>query len=115
VEGQAVIPRQVYHTLLEPQITAPNIRDVGIIRSVGTGLKDGRPSRVVIDLIDYYDEKTGFTSMERLTGWHCSVMMVFQVQGKVGPGVVPVETAVSAKDFMDALQERGIPYEVRWE
>lgn len=115
VGDQTVVPRQVYHTLLEPQITAPGIRDVGIIRSVGTGRQDGRNARVFIDLVDYYDEKTGFTSMERLTGWHCSVMMAFQVRGEVGPGVVPVETAVPPKPFMDALAERGIPYEIRWE
>jgi lysine 6-dehydrogenase len=115
VGGQTVVPRQVYHTLLEPQITAPRIQDVGIIRSVGTGLKDGRQAKVVIDLVDYYDEKTGFTAMERLTGWHCSVMMVFQVMGQVRPGVVPVETAVAPKAFMEALHERGISHEVRWE
>jgi lysine 6-dehydrogenase len=115
VGDQTVVPRQVYHTLLEPQITGPGIRDVGIIRSVGTGIKDGRQAKVVIDLVDYYDEKTSFTAMERLTGWHCSVVMAFQVKGEVKPGVVPVETALHPKTFMEALQERGITHEVRWE
>jgi lysine 6-dehydrogenase len=114
VGDQVIVPRHVYHTLLEPQITAPVIRDVGIIRSVGRGRKEGRPAEVVIDLIDYYDEKTGFTSMERLTGWHCSVMMFFQVKGQVNSGVTPVESAVSPQKFMEALQERGIQHEVRW-
>jgi lysine 6-dehydrogenase len=115
VDGQTVIPRHVYHTLLEPKISAPEIRDICVVRVIGKGLKDGKPAAVTIDLVDRYDEATGFTGMERLTGWHCSIMLILQVQGAVPAGVHPVETAVPAKQFMDALCERGIPHEVRWE
>jgi lysine 6-dehydrogenase len=115
VGDQTVIPRQVYHTLLEPKITATEIRDVCVIRVRGTGIKDGQQAAVEIDLVDHYDEATGFTAMERLTGWHCSIMMIFQAHGKVRPGGVPMETAVPAQEFMDELKRRGISYTIRWE
>ena len=51
--------------------------------------------------------------MERLTGWHCAIMMGFQARGVVKPGGVPVEIAVPAEIFMDAVRERGIQFEVR--
>jgi lysine 6-dehydrogenase len=115
VNGQKVIPRQVYHALLEPNITANDIRDICVMRAVGKGLKAGRPATVTIDLVDRFDEVTGFTGMERLTGWHAAVMMGFQVRGKVPPGGAAVELAVPAGAFMQALHERGIQFDVRWE
>ena len=46
-------------------------------------------------------------------GWHASVMMGFQVRGKIEPGARPVELAVPASEFMEALKARGIQFEVR--
>jgi hypothetical protein len=51
--------------------------------------------------------------MERLTGWHASVMMGFQTCRQVEAGARPVELAVPASEFMEALRERGIQFEVR--
>ncbi len=112
VEGREVVPRQVYHALLEPRITATDIRDVCVIRARGTGIKDGRREEITIDLVDYYDETTGFTAMERLTGWHCSVMLAFQAQGEVRAGAVPMETAVAPQKIMQALEQRGITHTI---
>lgn len=114
VGDQTVIPRQVYHALLEPQIQVDQIRDIGVIRTVGRGLKQGRPATVVIDLVDYFDEQTGFTAMERLTGWHCAIVMGFQARGQVRPGVQPVELAVPAGRLMQEVKRRGIQFTVNW-
>ncbi|GAB4498377.1 MAG: saccharopine dehydrogenase family protein [Anaerolineales bacterium] len=113
VNGQRIIPRAVYHALLEPQITDPNVRDVGILRAVGRGIKDGRAATVTIDMVDYYDESTGFTAMERLTGWHASAMMHLQVQGRIPAGAHPVESAIPPLEILNALAARGIGHTVR--
>ena len=115
VDGQTVIPRHVYHALLQPHITAPVIKDVCLMRAIGVGEKDGRPARVTVDLVDGYDEATGFTGMERLTGWHCALMMIFQAQGRIGPGAHRMESAIPAVDVMQALEQRGIHHTLRWE
>lgn len=107
VGGQMVSPRELYHTLLEPQISNDDIRDICIIRVVGIGMKDGQRQRVQYELIDRYDEQTGFTAMERLTGWHCSVMLYLQTHGQVPPGAVPMEVAVDASTFMEEFIRRG--------
>ncbi len=111
VDGQTVIPRHVYHALLEPQITDPEVRDVGIMRAVGRGLKDGHKTEVQIDLVDYYDEATGFTAMERLTGWHASIVMHMQARGTLSPGAHPVET-LPAEAVLREFGRRGIPHEI---
>jgi len=115
INENQVVPREVYHALLEPKISAPEIRDVCVIRVVGYGKKDGEETTVTINLIDYYDEKTGFTAMERLTGWHCAMMMGFQARGHVPAGGISMEVAVPAAEFMQAVRERGIKFEVRYE
>jgi lysine 6-dehydrogenase len=115
VDGERVVPRHLYHRLLEPKITAPLIRDVCVMRAVGVGEKDGRPARVTVDLVDRADPSTGFTGMERLTGWHAAIMMALQAQGQVPHGVHRVEQAVRAGAVMTELERRGIPHSVRWE
>ena len=68
VDGLQVIPRHFYHKLLESKITSPVVEDICVMRAVGIGEKDGKETRVTLDLIDRYDPVTGFTGMERLTG-----------------------------------------------
>jgi lysine 6-dehydrogenase len=114
VDGQAVVPRHLYHRLLEPKITAPLIRDVCVMRAVGVGEKGGRPARVTVDLVDRYDEATGFSGMERLTGWHAAIMMGLQARGRIAPGAHRMEQAVRAAEVMAELERRGIPHTVRW-
>jgi lysine 6-dehydrogenase len=116
VNGQRVIPRQVYHALLEPQIKAPpGMKDICIMRAVGIGWKDGQMKKVTVDLIDRYDEATGFTAMERLTGWHCALMMGFQARKVIPPGAHRMEQAVPASQVMEEIRKRGISFTVKWE
>jgi lysine 6-dehydrogenase len=115
VDGQQVVPRALYHRLLEPRITAPRIEDICAMRAVGIGVKDGRPAKVTVDLVDRYDPATGFTAMERLTGWHCAIVMAMQADGRIGPGAHRMEQAVAASEIMQALEQRGIAHTVTWE
>jgi len=115
VEGASVVPRQLFHALLEPKIRAPEIHDVCVMRAVGVGSKDGRPARVTVDLIDRYDPATGFTGMERLTGWHAAIVLARQVDGKISPGAHRMEQAVGGGEVMAAFERRGISHTVSWE
>jgi len=46
--------------------------------------------------VDRYDEATGFTAMQRLTGWHAAICLGLAVRGQLAPGVVPVERVSGA-------------------
>ena len=107
-------PRDFYHALLAPKITAPEgLRDVAVIHAIGRGRRGGQEAETVVDVLDYYDEATGFRAMERLTGWHAAAMLIFQVSGQVPAGAVPQETAVPPAAMLDALQARGIAITVK--
>lgn len=115
VDEQTIIPRQVYHALLEPRLYSPRPRDIGVMRAIAKGTKDRRPAHVRVDLWDQYDEVSGFTAMERLTGFHCAIMMGFQARREVAPGAQAVETAIPASRFMTEVARRGIHFEVHWD
>lgn len=115
VDGKEIIPRQVYHSLLEPKISLPFVEDICVMRAIGKGLKEGKRAKAIVDVLDHYDGSTGFTAMQRLTGWHCSTMMHQQAQGKVPAGVIHIEKAYPASLFMHELGRRGISYTIQVE
>jgi lysine 6-dehydrogenase len=106
-----VIPRDVLHALLEPKITSSDVRDVAVMRTKSVGERGGTRAEAVIQLIDRYDEATGFTAMQRLTGWHASVVAILAVQGRIGAGAVPVELAVPGSVVADEMRRRGFTIE----
>jgi len=79
----SVVPRDVFHALLEPHIGAGSepARDVCVMRVKATGEKHGRPAEALVELVDRYDEATGFTAMQRLTGWHAAICLELAVRG----------------------------------
>ena len=108
VAGESLIPRQVLHTLWEPQIRAEaDMRDLAIIRILAKGKKDGKDADAQIELFLYYDEATGFTAMEQGTGWHAAILTIAIASGRVPHGVIPLEKAMSGGDFVREAAKRG--------
>jgi lysine 6-dehydrogenase len=107
VDGKPVIPRHVFHALYEPKVTAPVINDVCIIRAHAVGRKGGRKTDAVVEVIDYYDPATGFTSMQRTTGWHLSIVASLMAHGETPVGSVPLELAVPGDAFVREARRRG--------
>jgi lysine 6-dehydrogenase len=108
VQGVKVSPREVLHTLLEPKIRAkPGEPDLVIVRVLAKGRKDGRAAQIQLELIDRYDEATGFTAMERTTGWDASIKTIMNAQGVTPRGVNPAELAVPGPRYVAELRKRG--------
>lgn len=107
-----VAPRDVFHALLEPKITEPEIRDVGVIRTRCVGEKEGRLTEAIVELIDFYDEDTGFTAMQRLTGWHSSIVVILATLGQIPRGAIPVELAIPGSIMVEEARRRGFVIEV---
>jgi lysine 6-dehydrogenase len=113
VGDAGIVPRDVLHALLEPRITASDIRDVAVMRVKCVGEKDGRPTEAAVELIDYYDDKTGFTAMQRLTGWHASIVAILAAEGRIDRGAVPVELAVPGSVIVEEVRRRGFALKER--
>lgn len=108
VDGKRVVPRHVFHALFEPKVRPTKVRDVCLERVVARGTKAGRPAEAVVELVDVDDEATGFTSMERLTGWHAAIAAEMIAMGRIPSGAHPVETGIPATPFVQEARRRGL-------
>ncbi|NIA24295.1 MAG: hypothetical protein GWP04_01865 [Gammaproteobacteria bacterium] len=107
VGGTPVVPRDLYHALLGPQLEGDDVHDVCVMRAEAIGVRGGRDVSVRFELVDRYDPETGFSAMERLTGWHAAIMAELIARGEVPVGVHPVERAVSPLRFLEEVRARG--------
>jgi lysine 6-dehydrogenase len=108
VGDQEVVPRELFHALFEPMVSFDDDKDVVVIRIRATGKKEDRRTEVILDLMDFYDEGTGFTAMERTTGWDAAIVAGMMARGQTPRGAVPVELAVPSSLFVEELAKRGI-------
>ncbi len=108
VDGRKVVPRHVFHALFEPKVTPREIHDVCIEHVRALGMQDGHTAEAVVQLIDYSDDATGFTSMERLTGWHAAIAAEMLARGVIPPGTHSVERGIPAKRFVEEARKRGL-------
>ena len=112
VDGKQVIPRDLFHSLLEPLIRAGSEdRDVVVARVVARGEKGGRPAEAVVDLRVRHDDRLGFTAMEQATGWHAAIVCHLMASGRIEPGATPVELAVDPALMVEELRQRGFELE----
>jgi lysine 6-dehydrogenase len=107
VGDEKVVPRDVFHTLFEPKTVFPEDKDRVIIRIKTLGTKDGREAESRVEFIDHYDEETGFTAMERATGWSAAIVAEMMARGETPRGAGGVETQVPAGPYVKELHRRG--------
>jgi lysine 6-dehydrogenase len=103
-----VAPRDVFHALFEPWVTFPEDKDMIIVRIESVGKKDGRDAEAIVEVIDRFDEETGFTAMERCTGWSAAIVAEMMIRGETPRGAGGVETQVPARPFVEELRRREI-------
>ena len=116
VNGVPVVPRDVLHACVGPKITAgPDDRDFVIIRIKAQGVKNGKPAEATVELFDSFDEETGFSAMERTTGWDGAIVAIMNARGVTPRGVKPVEIAVPVEPFVAELRRRGFALSERVE
>jgi lysine 6-dehydrogenase len=61
-----------------------------------------------VEVIDYFDQETGFTAMERCTGWSAAIVAEMMAHGQTPHGAGGAETQVPARTYVEGLRQRGI-------
>lgn len=107
VDGTEVVPRRLYHALLDPQLRAERIEDICLIRATATGAAAGKPAQATLELVERHDPATGLSAMERVTGGHAALMAAYVAEGAVPPGVRTVENTVAALSFLERAKGWG--------
>jgi lysine 6-dehydrogenase len=106
--GASVVPRDAFIACVEPKLRTGG-RDLVALRVLVSGERQGQQHHVIFDLIDFFDEQTGVSAMERTTGYSLSITGQMQVRGEVhGPGVRTPDVAMPGQKYLEELRRRGI-------
>ena len=113
VGNVTVAPVEFLKALLEPQLQLRNDeRDVVILRVDVRGVKNSKRLRIVYQLIDYRDLNTGFTAMQRTTGFTASIGAQMILRGDISRrGILFPGTDVPFDVLQKELERRGIKIE----
>jgi lysine 6-dehydrogenase len=102
------VPLHLFHALMGEALRDPADKDMIIVRGVGIGLRGGKRVRLQIDILEKHDDKTGFTAMERMTGFSTAIYADQLSKGHMVVGALRYETAMSGKLYVSELEKRGI-------
>ena len=109
VKGMKVSPRDVFIATVGPRLRKPNGRDLVALRVTVEGRKGGKKKKLGWELLDYYDEKTGISAMERTTGFSLAITGLMQARQQVqGAGVLTPDEAMPPELYIAELAKRGI-------
>ncbi len=113
VRNIKISPREVFHAVVAPKIAFPQDKDLVALRAICKGIRNQRPETLLLEMIDYFDEETGFTAMERTTAFPAALVLETIVSNDTAAGVCPLEKAISAKDYLPQLKGRGISIKIK--
>lgn len=108
VKGVKVRPRDVFYRVFGEKLKQYEDLDQCVVRGVGVGLRDGVRTRLQVDIHDRQCESTGFTSMERTTGFSIAIHAAAIANGALPPGALRYETALTGTHFLAEIEKRGI-------
>jgi lysine 6-dehydrogenase len=108
VRGVKVRPKDVFCKVFGEELGKIKDLDLCAIRALGFGTIGGVKTKLQIDILDKQCEETGFTSMERLTGFSLSIYAIEVAQGRMEPGALRYELAMPGLRFVELIQQRGV-------
>jgi lysine 6-dehydrogenase len=119
IDGVSVIPKHLVDAVLYPQVKLEvGERDITCFRVTLIGEKDGKPCTYKAEMVDRYDEETGFTSMARTTAMTGAIVARMVGKGMIKAGDQPFvtpEKAITGPLFdhlMAELEAAGIRMEI---
>jgi saccharopine dehydrogenase-like NADP-dependent oxidoreductase len=119
VDSVSVVPKHLLDALLYPKVRLEEgERDITCFRVELMGTRDGRPCRYQADMVDRYDDVTGFTSMARTTAYTGAIVARMIARGEITAGEKPITTpeqVITGTRFdrlMDELKRVNIRFDV---
>jgi len=111
VDGRQVSRKKFLAAVLAPATElGRNERDVVIVRVEVKGRKNGKPVKIVNQMIDWRDLATGFTAMSRTVGFTAAIGATLIASGKVKKtGLLKPARDVPFEFMKEELAKRGIP------
>ena len=91
-------------------------QDAVVVRVEIEGRKEGQDGRLVYELVDYFDEASGLSAMQRCTGFPAAAAAVLLGGRRVtGGGVGSAEEVLPFGPFFEMMDANGLVVQERWE
>jgi len=108
LSGSAVKPREFLEEIFR-RTCPPDQPDVVLLRAELKGRKNGKSKKVLYELIDTYDRRTGFSAMQRTTSYPLAIVGKFLADGTITErGAVHQEIAVPSGKLLKELRKMGV-------
>ncbi len=116
VDGAQVAPKALLDALLYPYVRLEEGEiDITCFRVEAIGEKDGRPCQYKIEMVDWYDQELGFTSMARTTAFTGAIVARMIARGDIkAQGFLTPEKIIYGPLF-DTLVEELAAVNMRFE
>lgn len=109
IKGTSVSPRDLFVKSVGDRIAYPEDRDLVILRVSCRGKKGRRAAEARVEILEFHDPVTGFSAMERTTGYSTGIVAAMQAKKEIREsGVLRLEEAVPPGRFVEELGRRGI-------
>lgn len=111
--GRKVVPFEVFSKIIYPKVRfEEGEKDIIVLRVVVEGVKDGCQTCYTFEMVDFYDDDRGITSMSRTTSYTAAIVARMLGSGDIsGTGLCPPVKIVRGRLFrrlLEKLAERGI-------
>ncbi len=111
IDGVKIAPRRVFEAVASRALTRAEVDDVVVLRVTCRGTKDGKNADYTMDLMDFKDPVTGFTAMERTTGFPAAMVVAALPDLPLPPGAHRLEQVPFGPGLLDDLRKRGLKLE----
>lgn len=103
-----VVPRDLFSHLLTRTLSDSDPDDQTFATALVSGVSEGEAVCRRADVYDVTCPETGFSSMERLTGFSGAIYTAALANGTVPPGVHASENAMPTATYFSELAKRGV-------
>lgn len=86
----------------------PKERDIALIRADVRDIRQGKPTKVIYQIINYRDLDTGLTAMQRTVGFPASIGAQMILDGRIAAKGLLSPAMVDFDQYMKELAQRGI-------
>lgn len=83
-------------------------RDAALIRSDVRGFRDGKPTRAVMQLVDFRDLETGYSAMQRTVAFPMSIGAQMILDGTFSKPGIANPSDVPYDRFLEEIRKRGL-------
>ncbi|NHK31028.1 MAG: saccharopine dehydrogenase [Asgard group archaeon] len=114
--GCMISPRKFFERMLIDDLTHEDTRDVTLVRIEVIGFKNNEKKKISYQIIDYFDEDTGLSSMMRMTSFPVAITAHMMATGIIKKkGVIVQEFNIPSDIMIDEMRKRKINIEIKEE